>query len=101
MLRHGDILLKRVKKPGKELEKEDGKIVEYGEATGHKHELQGQATIYKEKDTSVRYVHVMDGELVEFIHPEHDTIHLDSGWYAITRQREYNPYKDAIRYVTD
>jgi len=77
-----------------------------GEATGHKHEIDGTALLYDVTRESMyldgNYLR-LDGEMfldapdpVSVIHPEHKTLKLDRGQYVIRIQKEYDEVKDRL-----
>ena len=111
IVRHGDVLLKKISEiPNKEAMKvKADNILEYGEVSGHSHQLTGDAraiTVYSDPNTqqTADYVEIDATQLVnpvELVHEEHNTIQLDPGLYEVVRQRELNPYDDAVRKVQD
>jgi len=114
ILRHGDVLLRKIDsipEVGKLKVKHDN-ILEYGEVSGHSHQLIGATeaiTVYTDPNTeqTADYVEidasqlVNTTEVVELVHEEHDRIQLDPGFYEVVRQRELNPYDSAVRAVQD
>lgn len=101
MYRQGDILLVAEKKNiREEYEISKNKIVAYGEATGHKHEFEGNVSLMT--STSWRTMGTMYAEVKEeskLVHDEHDTIVIPEGFYRVVRQREYDG--ENIRQVVD
>lgn len=96
MYRHGDLLIIRVEKAlGKQIK---GNILEEGEATGHYHRATGNGVTVTMMDDT-KYINAPNGTVLT--HDEHDPITLPPGEYSVWRQREYNPYEAAIRYVQD
>ncbi|HDP36499.1 MAG TPA: hypothetical protein ENN27_01315 [Candidatus Atribacteria bacterium] len=78
--------------------KEKGnKILAEGEATGHKHEVIGDAKLYEENGV----LYLSAKEEVEIIHPDHNTIKLPQGNYKIETQREYEISEAKYRAVRD
>jgi hypothetical protein len=93
-------------------------IVQYGEATGHKHQLwehgmdsaffqEALPTIteipwklFRDKKTGERYLEVT-GDKVELRHEEHKTINLPPGEYKIGIVKEYDHFKEEAREVID
>lgn len=97
--RHGDVTLKRVAKPltpvGK---KQDHCILAYGEVTGHKHEVFGDATLFKEENGKMYLVTGKEPAVLD--HPEHGKITLEpETGYEVGIQREYEP--EGWRQVAD
>jgi hypothetical protein len=104
--RQGDILIRRVAKIPKDLQKvplDDGRIVlAYGEVTGHAHvvldpEEKVEFLAADVREMEQRFLRV-EAE-VDVVHDEHDTITLAPGDYEIVRQREYTP--EAPQWVAD
>ena len=99
--RQGDVLILKCERVdgGKEVEREDGRIVlAHGEATGHAHAIASMdATLFMDEATLNRYLDVRAPVVIE--HEEHGRIELPSGFYEIRRQREYRP--EGLRSVLD
>ncbi|MHB8118648.1 MAG: hypothetical protein ACYDHX_07985 [Methanothrix sp.] len=95
--RHGDLLLVPVREIPPAAERAGDKILAYGEATGHKHQLLGNAIIFRE--TEQQFVEIV--EPAKLIHEEHNEIELPVGLYQVIRQREFGPYDRVIRSVQD
>lgn len=98
MYRHGDLLIRKCE-PKNGLKVVENKVVEEGEATGHYHRIQGDGGTVLVDEQETKYIEV--GELVEITHEEHNPITIPPGFYEVVRQREYNPYEEAVRYVQD
>ncbi|MDP3012954.1 MAG: hypothetical protein Q8M92_01840 [Candidatus Subteraquimicrobiales bacterium] len=107
ILRHGDILLKKLAEGEISLTgvfAKDDAILEYGELTGHAHRLVGgEVQVYKTPgvDQAATYVIVKEDIGADLIHEEHDLIHLEPGTYEVVRQREHNLYSRAAQNVRD
>ena len=77
-----------------------------GEASGHKHEIIGNAVlsdVTRERSYIDRTYIDIRGEMfldatdpVEVIHPEHETLKLSKGQYVIRIQKEYDEVKDRL-----
>lgn len=105
MVRQGDILLVPVEKLPEGLKavpRENGRIVlAEGEATGHLHAIEAPEAMFLATDLAEvegRFLAV-EAE-VALVHPEHDTVTLAPGDYAVIRQREYAD-AGGITYVAD
>lgn len=85
--RHGDLLIKQVKKMPKNLIRSDNKILALGEATGHKHELEGDCEVFENQ--TGKYFIAHNTSLL--FHEEHNAIEIDEGIYRVINEREYNP----------
>lgn len=94
--RQGDLFIKRIDKLPKGLKKRASKIILYGEATGHKHQLTS-GSVFDDPKGAIYLSLLKDGSIV---HEEHNTIKLKKGKYAVIRQREYQS-KDMVRLVVD
>lgn len=114
ILRHGDVMLVKIDQlPEKEtLKRKADNVLEYGEVSGHSHQLvgpEGTIAVYSDTETeqTADYVEIdaslleVPGATVELIHEEHNTIELEPGFYEVRRQRELNPYDQAVRQVMD
>lgn len=82
-VRQGDLLIDPRKKVN-EANVSDNKVLAEGEATGHKHRIQGQMQVYRQEKQIF-----LDGK-GQLVHEEHSPLELE-GTYEVIRQREYNP----------
>ena len=65
----------------------DGKVLAYGEVTGHAHRVRGDAEIARlEKALTILEV----PQRAPLSHEEHKTINLPAGFFAFTQKRQYN-----------
>ena len=93
--RHGELELTPVKEvKGRKL---NHKVLAEGEATGHKHEVIGDAELYEQD--GVLYLSAV--EQVELVHPDHNTVTLPKGNYIIETQREYEISEKKYKLVQD
>lgn len=97
ILRHGDLLLKPIKQIGKGMKKSNDMVLAYGELTGHHHRLEGDVEVYRLGEQT----QVLVKGKTELTHQEHKTIQIPEGIYELVREREFDPYADAIRKVQD
>lgn len=96
-IRQGDVLLKPIDKiQGKEIAKGE-KILAYGEVTGHKHLLKGDAMFFLFNNQVLVDVGSKGAEL---IHEEHNNLQVPEGRYAVVLQRELDILQ-GIRQVLD
>jgi hypothetical protein len=75
-------------------------ILEYGEQTGHKHQLatpEGKVNLYLEG--TKRFLEVCYA--LPLTHEEHDAITLEPGIYEIKRQRQWSVLKQMSQKVKD
>ena len=84
--RHGDLLIAKVSSIPKSASPTSTNIIAVGEKTGHNHELNGSHRIY-ELD---KYLYFEAKQDLEVKHPEHNTIQIPKGNYAVVHEREYN-----------
>jgi hypothetical protein len=81
------------------MEQKQDRVILEGEITGHAHRLDGPGGQILVSDDGMMVVVILSP--VGLIHEEHDRIELSVGLYEVVRQREYNPFEDAIRNVQD
>lgn len=79
----GDIQFKKVESLPKGTKKK-GNVVAYGEATGHKHQITGNAKVMIANDG--RQFVVSEG--CQSVHEEHGTVKMPKGIFFVGRQRE-------------
>lgn len=96
MKRQGDVLFKKITNIPVETTLKKDNVLVYGESTGHAHRLVG-GKVYQTPDNLLYLLIANKGNIV---HPEHKTINLSKGKWAVIRQREYTN-KDAVRLVID
>lgn len=102
-VRHGDVLLTRVDSlpTGKDVEHDGEYILAYGEVTGHRHRI----CVKEKSDMKVINANgvifmqlAVDAPLV---HEEHAEIIIPYGIWKVTTEREYDPFLESIRNVSD
>jgi len=100
-VRHGDLLIESVDKKylKRKLTQLKTKVVMEGEATGHKHLIKGNATLYDDLQDN-KIIEVLDAH-TSIVHDEHDEIKLPKGVYKVTVQEEYDPYARTRQYIED
>lgn len=88
------------------------RIIARGETSGHSHIVVGDATIIRDNekititvDGKCAIKHLLEQPFVEegkeVWTKEHKDISLKKGVYEVVRQREFDPYEQAIRRVQD
>ena len=99
MYRHGDLLIKEVKKTAGKLVKHTGSFVlAEGTRTGHHHTLTGKG--FKVRETADnRYLEIKSP--TRLTHQEHDTITIKPGNYVIEHEREFDYELQEARQVMD
>lgn len=74
-------------------------IVQHGEATGHAHRLEGDATLYTHEPTKTRYLRVISP--TKLLHEEHKPFEIPPGEYRIGIVREADHMSGVVRQVVD
>jgi hypothetical protein len=104
IIRHGDLLLRKIDSIPKTAEVLNTLTLAEGEATGHHHTItSGQALIYapaQVTDDIQKYVEVKT-KTASLTHQEHKPVELSQGVYALSVEREYSPTDKVIRNVLD
>ena len=95
MHRQGDLLFTALEQLPEGLTPRKGSIIAEGEVTGHTHRLVEGRVL--EDAQGQLFLEVL--RATQVVHQEHHAIHLEPGFYAVTRQHEYTP--EAIRQVRD
>lgn len=99
---HGDVTLKPVELP-QETTDENTNVVEEGEATGHKHVINGiGARILQmaiQNGTARRFLSLPNGGTIT--HPEHAPIDLPAGQYEIGKVVEMDHIRGNVRNIAD
>ena len=89
--RHGDLMIIRINKLSKNLQKVEGNVLAKGEVTGHLHQLLVNKTenlqLYKNNDETLFFETKEEAKL---IHQEHKQIQIPKGIFRVMRQREYS-----------
>lgn len=96
--RHGDLLIRKTKEVPSNLKPANTVTIAEGEKTGHKHQLQGNVTVYKQ-ELGTLYFEVKTS--AELVHQEHKTIRIPEGMYSVEQEREFNPFENVRRVVLD
>lgn len=102
---HGDVIIERVgdlPTDFAKLEVEAKNALAYGEATGHIHQLQGEAGVdfdLRVNKNNERHLRIVNPTMLK--HQEHSPILLQPGEYKIGIQREYDPFEKLTRRVQD
>lgn len=101
---HGDVVLfyEELPKNFEKLEKIPSGIIALGEASGHMHQVQGNAGFFDlrmNQETQDKFLRVIAP--VRIAHQEHREIELPPGNYRIGIQRERDPFANRTRAVVD
>lgn len=97
LYRQGDLLLRRVFALPENLRPRQSEILAEGETTGHRHRLVGQAQILDGEDGE--YLRVNEKSVL--VHEEHNEVKLDAGFYKVIHEREFDPFEELEKRVTD
>ena len=89
-------------------------IIGLGEVTGHTHTILGKSQLCIPQNSHGKnllggnisineipkfYFEAFDD--VKLVHEEHKTLELPRGAYKVTREREFDPFRDIARQITD
>lgn len=101
MYRHGDLLIVPCENRPEDAKRLDHVVLAEGEVTGHHHRIADPATaaLYEASDGTL-YIDVVAAQ-ASLVHEEHAEIVLPTGVYEVVRQREFDPFEDAVRNVAD
>jgi len=89
-IRQGDVILVKCYKPTVIPNKLSHLTLAEGEVTGHAHRMSGGVcTLYGESDDQPKYLLVEEESTLT--HEEHGEHVVDTGWYDVIKQREYEP----------
>jgi hypothetical protein len=95
---HGDVILKKVKRGSvKGLKLKPDRVLAIGR-NGHPHTVAGKAQLYT---TNKNGLLLKAAATVEIEHPEHPSIELPAGDYAVEIQRESDWFSEEVRNVQD
>ena len=98
--RQGDLLIRKIETLPQGLTKLNTKILAEGEATGHQHRLTSKtAQLFRNDANQRRYLSIE--EPTQLVHEEHKPITIEEGTYIVIQEREFDPFADYIRRVTD
>ena len=95
--RHGDLLIRQVKKIPEHATQLSTNIIAHGE-NGHTHKLHGSHQIYETVDNQKHFEAMQE---LEIKHPEHNTIIIPKGIYTVVHERSFNPCEDIEIEVID
>ena len=90
-IRHGDLLIEKVKSIPKNIKKIEGNVLAEGEITGHKHQLlvRNSENLKLFGEQQVQYFDLREN--TKLVHNEHKEIQITKGKYRVIRQKEYSP----------
>ena len=103
--RHGDLLIRQVKKISLSAKRLDTNIIAEGEVTGHNHKLYGSHQVYGTHSSQnwriIVPTYFQAKEEISLKHQEHNTLKISKGLYEILHEREYDPFKNIQQEVVD
>ena len=102
--RHGDLLIRQIKKIPESATPLSTNIIAEGEVTGHNHKLYGSHQVYGTCPKNPRVIeptYFQAKEDISLKHQEHNTLKISKGLYEILHEREYNPFKNIQQEVGD
>lgn len=108
--RHGDVLLVEVDSIQSSFKKSNTRLLAEGEGQNHGHIVEGELEVFEaemsgekefmldvKKDAKLKHLLIDSGVWTG----EHHDIEIAPGKYRVVRQREYDPYADAVRRLND
>ena len=103
LYRHGDLLIRQVKKIPLSARRLSTNIVAHGE-NGHRHKLHGSHQVYGHATENPRIIeptYFQAKEDISLKHQEHSSLKILKGNYVIVHEREHNPFKNIEQEVID
>ena len=97
LYRHGDLLIKQVKKIPEFATQLSTNIIAHGE-NGHIHKIHGVHQVYETPDKQIHFEAKQD---VLLKHEEHLTLKISKGNYEVIHEREFDPFKNIQQEVID
>lgn len=85
MYRQGDVLLTRIDTLPEGLTERKSRLIVEGEVTGHQHRLVTGRVLSNAQ--GALFLEIL--QATQVVHQEHHPLHLPSGFYQVTCQREY------------
>lgn len=98
MYRHGDLFIRPTPTIPSDAKPEKGRVLAYGEATGHKHVV-NRGRLFKQNPADGGRTFLQLEKPATLSHEEHGPIELPVGAFEVVYQREYSPQE--IRRVMD
>ena len=97
LYRHGDLLIRQVKKIPESATRVSTNIIAHGE-NGNTHQLHGSHQVFETTDKQILLEAKQD---VSLKHQEHNTLKISKGNYVIIQEREFDPFKNIEQEVID
>ncbi len=104
LYRHGDLLIKQVKKIPEYAQQLSTNIIAHGE-NGNTHKLHGSHQVYGTHSSQnyrvIEPTYFQAKEEISLKHEEHSTLKISKGNYGIIQEREFEPFKNIEQEVID
>ena len=97
LYRHGDLLIRQIKKIPESATQLSTSIIAHGE-NGNTHKLHGSHQVYEMPDKQILFEAKQDLSLK---HQEHSMLKILKGNYVVVHEREHNPFKNIQEEVID
>jgi len=97
LYRHGDLLIRQIKKIPESATQLSTSIIAHGE-NGNTHKLHGSHQVYEMPDKQILFEAKQDLSLK---HQEHSMLKISKGNYVVVHEREHNPFKNIQEEVID
>ena len=97
LYRHGDLLIRQIKKIPESTTQLSTSIIAHGE-NGNTHKLHGSHQVYEMPDKQILFEAKQDLSLK---HQEHSMLKISKGNYVVVHEREHNPFKNIQEEVID
>lgn len=114
MYRHGDLIIKPIKRLPKGLKVKKDNVIALGEATGHHHTLTLDLSVVNKAieedfaqslktywDDLSKKVYFEAKQQVKLQHQEHNVIVIQPGIYEVGTEREFDYFTESINRVID
>ena len=95
--RHGDLLIRQIKKIPEHATQLSTNIIAHGE-NGNIHKIQGSHQVYETPDKKILFEAKQD---VSLKHQQHSTLKIKEGNYVVVKELEYNVFKNIQEEVID
>ena len=114
--RQGDIMLKRVGRTPKLTPVDNGNVIAFGEATGHKHWFDTPEPAYFKGNDGEEYVVLIEDTALIHSGPDnkpvwlkeeakekdlHVALNIPTGKYIVRREKDYDPFTELTPQVAD
>ena len=99
--RQGDVSIMAIDRVPSKARKVRGEpVLARGELTGHAHRIVDGRVVLYQLAAGILYLRVLS-EFAKLYHEEHEDIVLPKGDYEIRQQREFDWFREGVRYVAD